>query len=59
MGQRGLQKVTWFVGLPGYAGSDKKGTIASEEETYYSGEEHIYFLGVQVWGKVAIEIFVK
>ena len=36
MGRRDLQKVMWFVGLPGYAGSDKKGTIASEEETYYS-----------------------
>ncbi len=31
--------------LPGYAGSDKKGTIASEEETYYSGEEQNLFLG--------------
>ena len=45
MGRRGLQKVMWFVGLPGYAGSDKKGTIASEEETYYSGEEQNLFLG--------------
>ncbi len=45
-----LQKVTWFVGLPGlpgYAGSDKKGTIASEEETYITVERNkIYFWGV-------------